>query len=108
MKKAIQQAFDSGAKGIKIQTKGRLAGSEIARGEGYLEGTVPLHTLRADIDYGFSEANTTYGKIGVKVIVYKGDILKGLKGAPQAQGVPAIPAATPQTQTEAPSVAPDA
>ena len=76
MKKAIQQAFDSGAKGIKIQTKGRLAGSEIARTEGYLEGTVPLHTLRADIEYGFSEANTTYGKIGVKVLVYKGDILK--------------------------------
>jgi len=81
MKKAIQQAMDSGAKGIKIQTKGRLAGSEIARTEGYLEGTVPLHTLRADIDFGFSEANTTYGKIGVKVLVYKGDILKGLSPA---------------------------
>ncbi len=78
MKKAIQQAMDSGAKGVKIQTKGRLAGSEIARTEGYLEGTVPLHTLRADIDYGFSEANTTYGKIGVKVLVYKGDILRVL------------------------------
>ena len=78
MKKAIQQAMDSGAKGVKIQTKGRLAGSEIARTEGYLEGTVPLHTLRADIDFGFSEANTTYGKIGVKVLVYKGDILKVL------------------------------
>ncbi len=78
MKKAIQQAMDSGAKGIKIQTKGRLAGSEIARTEGYLEGTVPLHTLRADIDLGFSEANTTYGKIGVKVLVYKGDVIKGL------------------------------
>ena len=78
MKKAIQQAMDSGAKGVKVQTKGRLAGSEIARTEGYLEGTVPLHTLRADIDYGFSEANTTYGKIGVKVIVYKGDILRAL------------------------------
>ena len=76
MKKAIQQAMDSGAKGIKIQTKGRLAGSEIARAEGYLEGTVPLHTLRADIDYGFSEAMTTYGKIGVKTLVYRGDILK--------------------------------
>jgi small subunit ribosomal protein S3 len=75
MKKAIQQAFDSGAKGIKIQTKGRLAGSEIARGEGYLEGSVPLHTLRADIDYGFSEAMTTYGKIGVKVLIYKGEII---------------------------------
>ena len=76
MKKAIQQAMDSGAKGIKIQTKGRLAGSEIARAEGYLEGKVPLHTLRADIDYGFSESQTTYGKIGVKVIVYKGDIIQ--------------------------------
>ncbi len=76
MKKAIQQAFDSGAKGIKIQTKGRLAGSEIARAEGYLEGKVPLHTLRADIDYGFSEALTTYGKIGVKVLIYKGEIIK--------------------------------
>lgn len=76
MKKAIQQAMDSGAKGIKIQTKGRLAGSEIARAEGYHEGTVPLHTLRADIDFGFSEAMTTYGKIGVKVLVYKGDIIR--------------------------------
>lgn len=76
MKKAMQQATESGAKGIKVQTKGRLAGSEIARAEGYLEGTVPLHTLRADIDYGFSEAMTTYGKIGVKVLVYKGDIIK--------------------------------
>ncbi len=61
MKKAIQQAMDNGAKGVKIQTKGRLAGSEIARSEGYLEGTVPLHTLRADIDFGFAEAMTTYG-----------------------------------------------
>ncbi len=76
MKKAIQSAMDSGAKGIKIQTKGRLAGSEIARAEGYLEGTVPLHTLRADIDFGFSESMTTYGKIGIKVLVYKGDIIK--------------------------------
>jgi small subunit ribosomal protein S3 len=76
MKKAIQQALDSGGKGIKIQTKGRLAGAEIARAEGYLEGKVPLHTLRADIDYGFAEALTTYGKIGVKVLVYKGEILR--------------------------------
>ncbi len=81
MKKAIQQAMDGGAKGIKVQTKGRLAGSEIARAEGYHEGTVPLHTLRADIEVGFSEANTTYGKIGVKVLVYKGDVIKKL--APQ-------------------------
>ena len=76
MKKAIQSAMDNGAKGVKIQTKGRLAGSEIARAEGYLEGTVPLHTLRADIDFGFAESMTTYGKIGVKVLVYKGDIIK--------------------------------
>lgn len=76
MKKAIQQAMDAGAKGIKLQTKGRLAGSEIARAEGYLEGKVPLHTLRADIDYGFAESMTTYGKIGVKVLVYKGDIIR--------------------------------
>jgi small subunit ribosomal protein S3 len=76
MKKAMQQCLDSGAKGIKIQTKGRLAGSEIARAEGYHEGKVPLHTLRADIDFGFYESKTTYGKIGVKVLVYKGDIIK--------------------------------
>ncbi|OGW92312.1 MAG: 30S ribosomal protein S3 [Omnitrophica bacterium RIFCSPHIGHO2_02_FULL_63_14] len=87
MKKAMQQAMDAGAKGIKIQTKGRLAGSEIARSEGYHEGKVPLHTLRADIDYGFHEAQTTYGKIGVKVLVYKGDIIKkntDLRAAPPA------------------------
>lgn len=76
MKKAIQQAMDAGAKGIKLQTKGRLGGGEIARAEGYLEGTVPLHTLRADVEYGFHEAMTTYGKIGVKIWVYKGDIIK--------------------------------
>src|SRR3989338_4408981 len=87
MKKAIQQAMDAGAKGIKIQTKGRLAGSEIARAEGYHEGKVPLHTLRADIDYGFAESQTTYGKIGVKVLVYKGDIIK--KNPPPAAQTPA-------------------
>ena len=87
MKKAIQQAMDSGAKGIKIQTKGRLAGSEIARTEGYHEGKVPLHTLRADIDYGFAESQTTYGKIGVKVLVYKGDIIK--KNPPPTAQAPA-------------------
>ena len=92
MKKAIQQAFDSGAKGIKIQTKGRLAGSEIARAEGYLEGSVPLHTLRADIDYGFSEAMTTYGKIGVKVLIYKGEIIsrESLKPEKKEESVPAL------------------
>ena len=73
MKRAMQNAMRLGAKGIKIMSAGRLNGAEIARTEWYREGRVPLHTLRANIDYGFSEANTTYGVIGVKVWVYKGD-----------------------------------
>lgn len=75
MKKTMQQAKDAGAKGIKIKTKGRLGGAEIARTEGYHDGSVPLHTIKADIDYGFAEAMTTYGLIGVKVWVYKGDFV---------------------------------
>ena len=75
MKRAMQNAMRLGAQGIKIMSSGRLNGAEIARTEWYREGRVPLHTLRADIDYGFSEANTTYGVIGVKVWVYKGDNL---------------------------------
>ena len=75
MKKVISQAMMSGAGGIKIQCSGRLGGAEIARTEKYKEGKVPLHTLRADIDYGFAEAFTTYGTIGVKCWVYKGDVL---------------------------------
>src|SRR5216117_3294492 len=75
MKRAMQNAMRLGAQGIKIQSSGRLNGIEIARCEWYREGRVPLHTLRADIDYGFSEAKTTYGVIGVKVWVYKGDTL---------------------------------
>lgn len=74
MKKAIQQAVKFGVKGIKIRTSGRLGGSEIARSEKYAEGSVPLHTLRADVDYGFAEARTTYGIIGIKVWVYKGEV----------------------------------
>ncbi len=74
MKKAIQQAMKFGVRGIKIRCSGRLAGAEIARMERYGEGSVPLHTLRADIDYGFAEAKTTYGIIGIKVWVYKGEI----------------------------------
>ena len=66
-----------GAKGIKCKCSGRLGGAEIARSEEYHEGTIPLQTLRADIDYGFAEANTTYGRIGVKVWIYKGEVLKG-------------------------------
>ena len=75
MKQAIGRAMRIGARGIKTQCSGRLGGAEIARSEQYHEGTIPLQTLRADIDYGFAEANTTYGKIGVKVWLYKGEIL---------------------------------
>ena len=76
MKQAIGRAMRFGAKGIKTQCSGRLGGAEIARAEQYHEGTIPLQTLRADIDYGFAEANTTYGKIGVKVWLYRGEVLK--------------------------------
>ncbi len=77
MKRAMQGALRMGAKGIKVQCSGRLGGAEIARTEGYREGRVPLHTLRADIDYGFAEAHTTYGVIGVKVWVFNGEKLGG-------------------------------
>lgn len=79
MKQAIGRAMRFGAKGIKVQVGGRLNGADIARSEHYHEGTIPLQTLRADIDYGFAEANTTYGKLGVKVWIYKGEVLKGTK-----------------------------
>jgi len=75
MKQTIQRAMRTGVKGVKIACAGRLGGAEIARTEQYHEGTIPLQTLRADIDYGFAEADTTYGKIGVKVWVYKGEVL---------------------------------
>jgi small subunit ribosomal protein S3 len=75
MKQAMGRAMRLGAKGIKTQVAGRLNGAEIARSEHYHEGTIPLQTLRADIDYGFAEAATTYGRIGVKVWLYKGEIL---------------------------------
>lgn len=75
MKQAIQRTMRFGAKGIKTQVAGRLGGADMARTEGYSEGTIPLQTLRADIDYGFAEAMTTYGKIGVKVWLYKGEVL---------------------------------
>jgi small subunit ribosomal protein S3 len=79
MKRAVQNAMRQGAKGIKIQVGGRLGGAEIARSEWYREGRVPLHTLRADVDYGTHEANTTYGIIGVKVWIFKGEILGGIE-----------------------------
>jgi small subunit ribosomal protein S3 len=79
MKQVMSRAMKMGAKGIKTNVGGRLGGAEIARREHYHEGTIPLQTLRADIDYGFSEANTTYGKIGVKVWIYKGEVLPAKK-----------------------------
>ena len=86
MKKSVVSALRFGAKGIKIRVSGRLGGAEIARSEWYREGRVPLHTLRADIDYGTADSNTTFGIIGVKVWVYKGDILPS-KGIERPQGL---------------------
>ena len=80
-KRAIRNAMKAGAKGIKTLVSGRLGGADIARSEGYTEGTIPLHTLRADIDYAHDEADTTFGKIGVKVWIYKGEILEDNKKA---------------------------
>ncbi|MBU5594670.1 30S ribosomal protein S3 [Amphibacillus sp. MSJ-3] len=74
-KQVIQRAMRAGAKGIRTQVSGRLGGADMARAESYSEGTVPLHTLRADIDYGHAEADTTYGKLGVKVWIYRGEVL---------------------------------
>jgi len=88
MKRAVQNAQKAGAQGIRVQCSGRLGGAEMSRTEWYREGRVPLHTLRADIDYGFREAKTTYGRIGVKVWIYKGEILPEAKAeanAPAAQ-----------------------
>lgn len=86
MKQSIGRAMKFGAKGIKVQVSGRLGGAEIARSERYHEGTIPLQTLRADIDYGFSEANTTYGKIGVKVWLYKGEVLGDARAPKEKEG----------------------
>lgn len=77
MKQAISKAMRLGARGIKTRVSGRLGGAEIARAESYHEGTIPLQTIRADIDYGTAEAHTTYGRLGVKVWIYKGEVLKG-------------------------------
>jgi len=86
MKQAMSRAMKLGAKGIKTSVSGRLNGAEIARTEHYHEGTIPLQTLRADIDYGFAEADTTYGKIGVKVWIYKGEVLPAVKKEKKAEG----------------------
>lgn len=86
MKGAMGRTMRLGAKGIKAMCSGRLGGAEIARSETYHEGTIPLQTIRADIDYGFAEADTTYGKIGVKVWIYKGEVLPESRKAPKAEG----------------------
>lgn len=86
LKQSIQRTMRSGAKGIKTSVSGRLGGAEIARQEGYSEGTVPLHTLRADIDYGTAEAHTTYGRIGVKVWIYRGEVLPTAKKKAATEG----------------------
>lgn len=85
MKQAIQRTMRAGAQGIKTEVSGRLGGADIARSESYSEGTVPLHTLRADIDYGTAEADTTYGKLGVKVWIYRGEVLP-TKGTNEEEG----------------------
>jgi len=87
MKQSVGRTMRLGAKGIKIMCSGRLGGAEIARSESYREGSIPLHTLRADIDYGFAEANTTYGRIGIKVWIFKGEILPERKKAESVQPV---------------------
>ncbi len=87
MKRAVQGAMRSGAQGIKIKCGGRLGGAEIARVEGYHEGRVPLHTLRADIDYATSTAKTTYGTIGVKVWIFKGEVVEDRRGKTYSTGV---------------------
>ena len=86
MKQAMSRSMKRYAKGIKTSVSGRLGGAEIARTEHYHEGTIPLQTLRADIDYGFCEANTTYGKLGVKVWIYKGEVLPAVKKPQQTEG----------------------
>ena len=98
MKKVIQNALRSGAKGIKISVSGRLNGAEMARTEWYLEGRVPLHTFRAKIDYGFAESHTTYGIIGVKVWIFKGEVL--------SKGVPVEAAVEEKKETRRPKRAP--
>ena len=89
MKQTIGRAMKTpGVKGIKTKVSGHLGGADIARSEGYHEGSIPLQTLRADIDYGFAEAKTTYGRIGVKVWIYKGQVLQGMKKAEEAAPAP--------------------
>lgn len=105
MRKTVNTAMKAGALGVKIQTSGRLGGAEMSRREGYHEGKVPLHTLRADIDYGFSEAKTTYGQLGVKVWIYKGEVIPVREATRRAQAAAAAPtAAAPAAVATPPDV----
>ncbi|MBI1898968.1 MAG: 30S ribosomal protein S3 [Acidobacteria bacterium] len=104
MRKAVDSALRFGCKGIKVRVSGRLNGAEIARSEWYLQGQLPLHTLRADIDYGFAEAHTTYGVIGVKTWVYKGEIIEGLR--PMVRGESEPRKNLPRRERRAPAPAP--
>jgi small subunit ribosomal protein S3 len=103
MRKAVDSAVRFGSKGIKVRCSGRLNGAEIARSEWYLQGRLPLHTLRADIDYGFAEAKTTYGQIGVKVWIYRGEIFEAKKPQPQGKPKTAPPAVVATPAPEAPA-----
>ena len=98
MKQCLGRAMKGGAKGIKTSVSGRLGGADIARSEGYHEGSIPLQTLRANIDYGFAEAKTTYGRIGVKVWIYKGQVLT--KGLVKNEELPAPRNARPRRRME--------
>ncbi|MFQ5882625.1 MAG: 30S ribosomal protein S3 [Candidatus Methylomirabilales bacterium] len=102
MKKAVQSALRSGAQGVKVMVAGRLAGTEIARTEWYREGRVPLHTLRADIDYGLAEARTTYGVIGVKIWIFHGEVLpETLAAVEEKPLVPGAPGARERRRRKA-------
>ncbi|MBI4494601.1 MAG: 30S ribosomal protein S3 [Chloroflexi bacterium] len=102
IKQTLMRGMRSGAKGIKVQVSGRLGGAEMSRTEWDREGRVPLHTLRADIDYGLSEAHTTFGLIGVKVWIYKGEVIAGVKGAQPELGMPVRAARPPRAPAPAP------
>jgi small subunit ribosomal protein S3 len=96
MRKSMQSAIKAGAKGIRVQCGGRLGGAEMSRSEFYREGRVPLHTLRADIDYGFHEAHTTFGRLGVKVWIYKGEVI-GSRAERDAAALAAAKAPRPKS-----------
>ena len=101
MRKAMQTALKAGAQGIRVQCGGRLGGAEMSRTEFYREGRVPLHTLRADIDYGFHEAHTTFGRLGVKVWIYKGEVI-GSRSEREAAALAAARAPKPRRAPRAP------